>query len=282
MRIIITIVVSLLTTLTTFAEDSEVTPLNTPGYLQYVAQADSLAKVEKWHDAETMLRQALRTEPANPANQLLLANMGMILTAQGKYGDAIEHLNVALTLNPSSFLAHKHRGIAYSAMHQPQEAIDDFSAALEIDSTDNNVRCLRATLYAYTNRTAEAFQEYTYILDKDRNNSEALEGIANCCIAKGSPDEAVPFLNRLIEQEQEPEYYFNRGLIFARLGRMTEATADASAGLLLDPTNGDLWLLRAYVEKLTFRINEAKDSLAKARQYGADHSLEAELLPDLQ
>lgn len=260
-------------------DDSAATVRPTP-YMHYVELADSLVRAEAWDEAETALRLALRTEPANPSNQLLLSNMGMILTAQGKYGEAIEHLDVALTLNPRSFLALKHRGLARSAMGCPEEAISDFSEALAIDSADNGVRCLRAAMYAHTRRYPSAIADFSRVLDSDRENPEALEGMANCCIAKGAPEEAVPFLNRLLDIRKEPEHYFTRGLVLARLGRLPEASEDVSQGLLIEPANGDLWLLKAYVEKLTYRINEAKESLAKARRYGADPNLENELLPD--
>ena len=255
--------------------------LNNQDYLDYVAKADSLGKEENWIEAELMLRKALRSEPANPGNQMLLANMGMILTAQGKYGDAIQHLDAALIMNPGSFLAYKNRGITYSAMKMMDEALDDFSHALSIDSLDNDVRCMRATVYCFTKDFEKAMSDYLLVLEKDRSNASALEGMANCCLAKGRHDNAIPYLNRLIEVKPEPEHYFTRGLTFSNLGRFTEASEDVSTGLLLDPGNGNLWLVKAYIEKTTYRYNEAKTSLQKARKYGCDYELENQLLPDM-
>lgn len=256
-------------------------PINSEEYLRYVEKADSCVLNEEWESAEKFLRQALKCEPANPGNQLLLTNMGMILTAQGKYGEAIRHLDTALTLNPGSFLAYKNRGMAYSAMMRLEDACNDFSKALEIDSLDINVRCLRATVYAYGNRIDKASKDYSFVLGKDRDNVAALEGMATCCLALGKHDEAIPFLNRLIEIKPEPEHYFTRGLSLAYLGRFTEASEDSKEGLLLDPSNGNLWLLRAYIEKTTYRHNEAKNSLEKARKFGADRELEYQLLPNM-
>lgn len=255
--------------------------LNSELYMKYVGQADSLVNAERWEEAESCLRLALHAEPANPGNQLLLTNMGMILTAQGKYGEAISHLDAALSLNPRSFLALKRRGIAYLAMRQMEDAAADFSKALAIDSLDTDVRCLRATVYACSDNSAGAMADYNRVLAIDRNNATALEGMATSLLAKGSHDEAIPFLNRLIEQKPESDHLFTRGLAYARLGRLTEASEDASEGLLMDPSNGNLWLLKAYIEKITYRINEAKESLRKANRYGCDRELEYQLLPDL-
>lgn len=255
--------------------------LNSEQYMRYVEKADSLVVAERWEEAEKCLRLALHTEPANPGNQLLLTNMGMILTAQGKYGEAISHLDVALSLNPRSFLALKRRGIAYSAMRQMDDAADSFTQALAIDSLDTDVRCLRATVYACTDRLDSAMADYNRVLTTDRNNLTALEGMSACLIWRGSHDEALPFLNRLIEQKPEADHLFTRGLAYARLGRLTEASEDASEGLLMDPSSGNLWLLRAYIEKITYRLNEAKSSLQKAHRYGCDRDLEYQLLPDL-
>lgn len=268
------------TALAAYGDDSAAM-INSATYLRCVEKADSLVSAGDWEAAGTALKEALRAEPANPSNQLLLANMGMILTAQGKYGDAVRHLDAALALNPRSFLAYKHRGVAYSAMKRFDDAIADFTQALEIDSADNDVRCMRATIYACRNRMAEATADYTDILSRDKDNVKALEGMATCCLAEEKHDAALPYLNRLIELNPEPEHYFSRGLAYARLGRIPEATEDAAEGLLHDPACGNLWLLRAYIEKLTYRNNDAKTSLQKAHRYGADPELEQQLIPDL-
>lgn len=255
--------------------------LNSEEYMRCVAEADSLALLERWDESASALRRALHAEPANPANQMLLANMGRILTLQGKYGDAVTHLNAALALNPGSFTAYKHRGVAFTAMHRLEDAAADFTAALAIDSLDCDVRCLRATVYACARDFDKAQTDYAAVLALDRDNPTALEGMATCCIARERHDDAIPFLNRLIEQKPDPDHYFTRGLALARLGRLSEASLDASEGLLLAPANGNLWLLRAYVEKLSYRLNDANTSLLKARKFGADAELKEELLPDL-
>ena len=267
--------------LTAYADGESAAALNSPQYLRCVEMADSLSAASQWERAETCLRSALRLEPANPANQLLLANMGMILTARGKYGEALQHLDASLSLNPHSFIALKQRGVAYSAMNRYRDAAADFTAALELDSLDADVRCLRATVYALSDSTSLAIADYSKVLDRHRDHTGALEGMATCCLSRGDQDQAIPFLNRLVELEPDPEHYFMRGLAFARLGRFAEATDDANEGLRRDPANGNLYLLRAYVEKLTYRINDAKDNLNKALRYGADDMLRQELLPDL-
>ncbi len=250
-------------------------------YLRYVEQADSLIKLEKWDEAEVCLRNALRTEPANPGNQMLLINMGMILTAQGKYGDAIRHLDTVIGINPNSFLAYKNRALAYSAMKLWNEAEADFSAALEIDSLANDVRCLRATTNTYLGNLPEAKKDFNLVLSKEKDSLSALEGLFYCAIIEEKYDDAVPFLNQLIDLKTDPDLHFFRGLALSKLGRLSEASEDVAKGLLLDPSSGNLWLLRAYIEKISYRLNEAKASLAKARKFGADRELESRLLPDL-
>lgn len=253
---------------------------NSGAYLRFVEQADSLIQAENWEEAETCLRNALRTEPANPGNQMLLINMGMILTVRGKYGDAIRHLDTVIDTNPYSFLAYKNRGKAYSAMRLWSEAQADFTSALSIDSLDNGVRCLRGTAYTCLGKIPEATEDFKLVLTTEPDNISALEGLVTCSLFGEKYDEAVPFLNRLIELKSDPDLYFYRGLSFSKLGKLSEASEDVSKGLLLDPASGNLWLLRAYIEKISYRLNEAKTSLAKARKFGVDTELENQLLPD--
>ena len=63
----------------------------------YVAiEADSLVK------AEVYLKKAMRIEPANPNNYILLSNLGTIQRTLGKHDDAILSYSSALMLAPKS------------------------------------------------------------------------------------------------------------------------------------------------------------------------------------
>ena len=64
-------------------------------YFDLMGRADKAIKDGKWADAETELRKALRLDPANPSNILLLSNLGMVQFYDGRTDDAISTLSDA-------------------------------------------------------------------------------------------------------------------------------------------------------------------------------------------
>jgi len=56
---------------------------SSPQYLALSDSADNLIKKERWKDAEAVILSALRLEPGNFANSLLLSNLGVVRTNMG-------------------------------------------------------------------------------------------------------------------------------------------------------------------------------------------------------
>ena len=56
---------------------------SSPRYLALVDSADNYIKRERWTDAEQTLLSALRLEPGNFTNSLLLSNLGVVRTNLG-------------------------------------------------------------------------------------------------------------------------------------------------------------------------------------------------------
>lgn len=254
--------------------------LNTTEYMRLVEKSDELIASEDWAGAEKALREALNLEPANPSNQLLLTNIGLVLLQQGKYGDAERHLDVALLMNPNSFIARKYRGMLRMQAQRLEEAMEDFNRAISLDSLDLSVRNLRGFLLVAEGDSRTASNDFLTVLEREPDNIEALEGLVECSALTDSPAQAVTFLNRLIDLDPKPERFFSRGMIFAKQGELSKASLDVQEGLKADPKNGNLYILRAYIEKISYRNNEARSSLEKAQRFGGDPEIIASLFPE--
>ncbi len=252
------------------AISAEAQSLNSDKYISLVAEADSLMSLEKWQEAEKKLTGALHCEPANPGNCMLLSNLGIVLNQEGRYEDAVRHFDVALTMNPNSFIALKNRGIAHLAREEAASALADFSRAIEVDSTDIDVYGLRGLTYMYRGDVKGATSDFKKVLKERPQDIDALEGMARCSRITGKSDEALSYYTQLIELKPDVDYYFSRGMLRAQGGNLADASADVKEGMLLDPQNANLYLLRAYIEHLSYRNNDAQDSLKLARKYGAD------------
>ena len=52
-------------------------------YLKYIDLADEAVRKQDWNRAEELLREAMRSEPSNPQNVMLLSNVGMFQFYRG-------------------------------------------------------------------------------------------------------------------------------------------------------------------------------------------------------
>ena len=77
--------------------------------------------------------------------------------------------------------------------------------------------------------------------------------------------EAIPHLSAALKESEDASYYSSRAL--CRL--LTDDIAGA-AGLELDPTDGELYLYRAMLNKLRYRPDDAKADAAQAVKWGID------------
>ena len=71
-------------------------------YTDLVGDADKAIAAGKWDEAEQLLVKAMRLEPANPFNVLLMSNVGMMQFNQGKDSLALATLNTAHEIAPAS------------------------------------------------------------------------------------------------------------------------------------------------------------------------------------
>lgn len=119
----------------------------TDGKPDYYAEGLELATQERFHEALTSFRLALRERPADVA---VLEQMGIVYTRMGVTDEAIKMYQRALEKDPSS--AGAHYGIAFLLLNKGRgdAAVEHLERFLEagdaIPGTDRYVRHARETL----------------------------------------------------------------------------------------------------------------------------------------
>lgn len=114
----------------------------------YYAEGLELAAQERFHEALTSFRLALRERPADVA---VLEQMGIVYTRMGVTDEAIKMYQRALEKDPSS--AGAHYGIAFLLLNKGRgdDAVEHLERFLDagdaIPGTDRHVRHARETLH---------------------------------------------------------------------------------------------------------------------------------------
>lgn len=249
-------------------------------YLEKVDSADYYIKQKNWVDAERLLKEAMRIEPGNINNSLLFSNLGIVLHNQNKLDQAIESFTVGLAMTPNSFVLYKNRAAAYIDAGMINEAYEDLTSAYHIEPKDLWVRNYHGLIAIEKGELQAARNDFMYILDTDVKSVEGLRGMAILTEAEGSLSEAIDYYTQILDIEQTAENYFARAFLHIRTDDFLLADEDIREGLKIDQYYGDLYLLRAYLNKIRYRYEDAQIDKNLAIKYDADVQLVQILFPE--
>ena len=260
------------------ANISAKTPEEDSAYMQKVDEADKACAEGKWREAESALLDALRSEPANPSNVLLLSNLGIIRYNMGQDSLAIATLTDAHIMAPSSVTILSNRARVLAANGYDNDAYLDYDQILRLDSMEISARlphCLFA-LRRHDFKTAKADFEFM-----QRNFPKEIETeIAGATVLSGTGDfaGAIPYYSRVLIERKDAEYYSGRAYCYLLTGALQEASDDINTALSLTPDDGELYLYRAALNKMRYRPADSEADARKAVELGVDKARASKFL----
>lgn len=266
---IITIILFLFPMLGISAQQAE------SNYMKLVDRADSLMRADRWADAAETYRSALRSEPGNALNPLLMCNLGMCLNEAGDAEGAIITLTDARRMMPRSTIAALNRAMVFRSAGLYDEAYADLTDALDIDSTLVEARLIRGMIALRTDSLSRAREDFSFLDRQDGNDAHiaAATGNALLFMAIGEYLNAIPPLSTLIETYPgDVDWLSRRALCRILTADPAGASDDIAAAMKLSPEDGELYLYRAMLDKLRYRSEEAK--------YDSRHAITLGLDPD--
>lgn len=247
-------------------------------YFKKIDEADKACAESLWHEAENALVEALRAEPANPSNVLLISNLGIIRFNMGQDSLAIATLNDAHSMAPASVTILSNRAKVLAANGYDEEAYLDYSRIIELDSLEISARLPRC-LYALRRhdfRTAKSDMEFM-----EQNFPGKIETeIAGAAVRSGTGDfaGAIPYYSRILLERKDPEYYSGRAYCYLLTGSLQEASDDINSALAITPADGELYLYRAALNKMRYRPADAEADARKAVELGVDKTRATQFL----
>lgn len=248
-------------------------------YYERVDSADIYIARNKWADAERTLKEALRLEPGNILNSMLLSNLGYVQHTQGKLQEAIESYDVALAMTPNSLVLLKNRANALIDAGLIDRAYDDLTAAIDIEPDNQECRSRHGFVALQLGKYDSAKADFETILSLHPSSADALLGMTISLDYLGQYDSAIDYATQLIDLQKNADNYFTRALLYIKVNNLPAADDDVREGLKIDNREGNLYLLRAYLHKLRYRKEEAEIDKKLAIDYNADAQLIQQLFP---
>ena len=237
-------------------------------YMKYVQWGDDAVAKNKWGEAITYYEEAMRTEPSNPQNVMLLSNVGMLHHYAGEDSLALHTLSEARAMAPASVVILKNRAQVLADMNRVDDAMRDYDLLLSMDSTYTDAWFGRAALNLRMARYDNAEADALKLLALQPDNLQGKYVLSLIYSNTGRPAEAIPMFTALIDDKPQAPLYADRALCRLQLDELPEAADDIARGLELNPDEAELYYCRAILNLRRFREEDARKDADKAIELG--------------
>lgn len=217
-----------------------------------------------WKNSFTLFDHAIA---ATEKNYLAHDNRGLFLFKAGQVDEAIADYRRSLAINPGYVNASNNLGHALADRGRHAEAIPFYRTALKSASgrLELEVRNNLANALSDLNQLAEAMEHYEFVLARQPDHANALNGSAVALAMQNRLPEARARLERSLRIAPEnPSAHNNLGNVCSMLGLRDEAIGHYRRAAQLNPTEPHPLLLIGSLLNEQGKYAEAVESLQRA------------------
>lgn len=252
-------------------------------YDEYITRSFDYIEQDSLALAEEALKGALRLDPGNPGNGLLLANMGTIQRRQGKFHEAEQSYTIGLGFMPENLTLLTSRASLYAEMSEYAKAIDDYTTIIVKEAKNEDAYYQRALCRLMNNDTLGARLDLEQIDKFNPQSAKSRLGMAYVYKAQRMWREASELYDALIERNPKSASLLReRAEVHYLSGRMGAALADIEKSVSMGPRDPYSYLLRAQIRYARGDKEYARRDLNQALELGLSEAETGELLQKLK
>ena len=237
-------------------------------YFQYVDSAQNYIYNHDWPVAEQWLLKAIKSEPDNPSNSLLLSNIATLQRYQGKLADAVKNYSLALDMTPHAVTLLLNRAALYVEMDRVQRAVDDYERVCELDIYNTEARYSLGVLAMERGDTKRAEDLFTEIKRINPNSGLYHEGMGLLHKRNGNHARAAELFTQVIKVQPSAQLLGHRADCYLAMKRLNDAEDDIRTALEMTPDDPYLYVLRAKLNKLRFQRDDMNRDIDTAVSLG--------------
>lgn len=205
--------------------------------------------------AESMYRQILHAEPGH-ADALHL--IGVIAHQTGKNWTAVEYIEKAIAINPSTPYYHNNLGNALLNLRKTDEAVESFNEAIRLKPDYFEAYNNLGNAFKEQGRENEAVEQFQISIRLNPEYEVAHNNLANLLKDIGRPDEAVGYYQSAVKLKPDfAEAYFNLGAAFIALDNYNKAVEQYRRAIKLKPDYADAYNNLGNILKKQKKYNDA-------------------------
>jgi len=156
-----------------------------------------------WKNSRTLFERALAV---TSNNDIMHYNLGVVLTEQGRFDEALRHYREALRIRPGYAKVHNNLGSILALRGQTQEAAGHFVQAIQSAPDDPTGYVNMGGLAAMSGNTEAAIEHFRKALTLDPNFAEAHNYLGMALASRGRIKEAVHHFTRAVEIAPQYEH----------------------------------------------------------------------------
>lgn len=237
-------------------------------YMKYVQWGEDAIAKKKWGEAIAYFEEAMRSEPSNPQNVMLLSNVGMLHHYAGEDSLALHTLSEARAIAPASVVILKNRAQVLTDMGRVEDAMKDYDILLSMDSTYADAWFGRGSLHMLMRQLDKAEIDALKFLSLRPEEFRGKYMLALIYSETDRPAEALPLFTELINDKPQAPLYGDRAMCHLKLDELFEAADDIAKGLELNPNEAELYYYRAILNLRRYREDDARRDADKAIELG--------------
>ena len=247
-------------------------------YYAYVDSAQLFIKKKDWSNAESFIVKAIKAEPSNGNNSLLLSNLATIQRKQGKLREALKNYNMALDMTPNAVTLLMNRASLLVELDSLEMASADYERVVKLDPLQEEARFNHGMIALERQDAATAKADFEEMLRYNPNSLLANEGLGFMHKALGNYAKATQHLSEVIKASPTVSLLGNRADCYLMQRKLNEASEDINNALQVDPNDGYLYLLRARLNRMRYENEAAKRDVQLAIDHGIDPAMAKEIL----
>jgi tetratricopeptide (TPR) repeat protein len=215
-----------------------------------------LSREGKYEEAVGAYKKALALDPSLPGLQL---NLGLAHFKHGNFSAAIAPFRAALAADPQSAQARALLGLSYYGAKNFGAAVTELAEVATLDPGNVELRRVLAQSCLWAKKYDCALEQFRQIQLQDPNSAAAhmLSGEALDGLAR-TPEAITEFEAALKIAPREPEVNFGLGYLHWKLSQFDEAAKYFNDELAIDPNHPQAL---AYLADIAMKNNEPEKAL---------------------
>lgn len=253
--------------------------LSAQTYQELAERAADYTEQKDYAAAEQALKAAMRKEPANPNNTLLLVNLGTVQRNLGKYEEALVSYNVAIGKYPDVIYLLHSRAALFCEMNRFNDALKDYTTIIESKPNDVEALYRRGLIYMSNKLPVSAEEDFKKITELEPDNLLGQSAQAMLMKRQGEWEKAEELYTDLIyKNKTNGNLYFNRAECYLQMKKLARMQEDLMKASEYGYNEYPLFILRGQLRLAQYDKRLAKEDFLKALELGADEKVIEDLL----